>query len=1081
MRIFKQLFLITFILPVMLWAQTPVQIDFGGPITGKVGDEVTLDVAVSDLTGLGVYGFKYELLFNPEVVDIQSSGIVRGQITPNANFIHTIRDGSRLIVSQGATVLYSGSGILFSIKMTLKKDGFYTDALKVNVFSMGDVDTEVPIDKAIPYNILLLTGDAPTINVQGGSAAVGYDDPIFVPISVVNRADLTVGNYSLNVSYNPNDVKYEGFSFAGTLTNPAQTTVSHNEQDNRITITGTGLSNNFVSDSLVVLQFSGTDFKFFENSLVQVSVTSIATQSEINLNPIPSNGSISVRGSLTAPGKQIQFLEVLNDSTIYADSVFSFQYRAFDPYNMGLKFTSTNLPIGATLGLETGILNWTPDRAQAGLNSIEVVAANELISTSTISAITVLAVNRAPVFSKVLGDTTIVQGDVLEFQFSAIDLDDDVLTYSIVVGPASAEINSETGLFRWNTADNIPGSFYLEIEVKDGELTDTTSSVIILLPSNYPPEFVTVLPDTIISENQTLSFTYTAEDIDEDVLVYTLTNGPADATINSETGELTWFADFGTHNQSPYVFTVVASDGEFSDTTSATVTVLFANRPPTFTRAFSDTTIVQAESLVFLYEAEDPDDNQTLVFSLNNEPTGAEINAQTGEFSWTPGYDISGTILLEVIVSDGIDSVMHISTIIVEEAELNNVTFVVYMDLVNDYDPQTEVLYVAGDLSIVSNWETPGSNSTLILTKSDDVQYYSLSIRIPDASIAYKFFTNDAGQSGWNNGEWDGDPNRLAVVNSDTTFKHIFGVRPGELLSIRDTRRVSVGAPVDFAGQITTPAFTQSDGTSVYVQDDNAGLRLILPPAEDYSLIPGNTIMVSGEVGDGSTDFVVEATTLTVSSTTTNLPEPVVIDDLALWSINSGFQSMRVTLQDLILTENSDWPVESPTSGFGTIAQSTGITGSMFANEFLSIFVVKGASEFDGSPKPAGAFNLTGVLSLNDNGPQILPFYSSELTTATSNFDAIDLELPERLELYQNYPNPFNPITTLKYEIAEQSYVRLEVFNIMGQHMVTLTDSELTPGSYQVQFDGSNMASGTYLVRLQAGNHIRMMKMTLLK
>jgi hypothetical protein len=1066
-------------LPVTLWAQTPVQIDFGGPITGKVGDSFELKVTTSNLSGLDVQGFGFELIYNSNIVRVDSGNGIQSLATVNTNLIE------RVTAQKGNLTILSGEITLLTLYMTIMKEEFNEKDIYVSKFQLRDRnDVLIQTNVTLPTNIIFATGDAPTINVQAGSASVGYEEPVFVPISVVNRADLTVGNYSLNVSYNPNDVKYEGFSFAGTLTNPAQTTVSHNEQDSRITITGTGLSNNFVSDSLVVLQFSGTDFKFFENSPVQVIVTSIATQSEINLNPIPSNGSISVRGSLTAPGKQIQFLDTLNNTSIFADSVFSFQFRSFDPYNKGIKYSGINIPVGAVINENTGLFTWTPARNQAGTNVVQIQATNDSLTTSTSSNITVIAVNRPPVFSSVIKDTTIVQGDVLQYQFLAQDPDNDALSYSIITGPTSAVINVQSGLFTWDSSNTDPGSYSLEVVVSDSELTDTTKSVITVLPSNYPPKFVTVLPDTTINENQVLSFTYGAEDTDGDELNYTLLVAPAGATLNNLTGEFTWLAEFGTHLESPYDVKVVVSDGEFQDTTSAVISVQFTNRPPVFTSVIADTTIKQGQTLEFTFGATDPDTNQTLVYSLNNEPTGSAINEQTGVFTWIPGYDISGTILLEVYVSDGIDSVMNVSTIVVEEVELNTVTFTVYMDLIDDFDVQTEKIYIAGDLSIVSNWETPGSNESLVLTRVNENPFYSVSFQIPDADISYKFFTNETGQTSWDNGEWAGDPNRTATVRSDTTLKHIFGIQPGEMLSISEVIRVSAGAPVDFSGRVTTPMFSLSDGTSVYIQDDTAGIRLVLPDnGIVFTAEPGDLIEVSGEtVIANNNEVIVSIVNVGINGSASSvLPDPVLIDDKSMWSSTSRLQGMRVTLQDVILTETSNWPVESPSSGFGTLAQSTGIPGSLFVDEFLSIFVARGASEFDGTAKPAGAFNLTGVLGVSENGTQLLPFYSNELTTATSTDDDIEFELPAQMELYQNYPNPFNPVTTIKYEIAEQSFVRLEVFNIMGQHMITLADSEMTPGSYQVQFDGSNMASGTYLVRLQAGNRIRMMKMTLLK
>lgn len=83
--------------------------------------------------------------------------------------------------------------------------------------------------------------------------------------------------------------------------------------------------------------------------------------------------------------------------------------------------------------------------------------------------------------------------------------------------------------------------------------------------------------------------------------------------------------------------------------------------------------------------------------------------------------------------------------------------------------------------------------------------------------------------------------------------------------------------------------------------------------------------------------------------------------------------------------------------------------------------------------------------------------------------------------LYQNFPNPFNPITTIQYLIPQRSYVVLKVFDINGNEVTTLVNEEKDKGVYNVEFDGTRLASGMYLYRLQAGSFVETKKMILLK
>lgn len=83
--------------------------------------------------------------------------------------------------------------------------------------------------------------------------------------------------------------------------------------------------------------------------------------------------------------------------------------------------------------------------------------------------------------------------------------------------------------------------------------------------------------------------------------------------------------------------------------------------------------------------------------------------------------------------------------------------------------------------------------------------------------------------------------------------------------------------------------------------------------------------------------------------------------------------------------------------------------------------------------------------------------------------------------LLPNYPNPFNPTTKIRYEVASQAEVRVEVYDVLGRKVRTLVNQQQPRGAYTVQFDGSNLSSGTYFIHLKAGNTAKVQKMTLIK
>jgi len=90
-------------------------------------------------------------------------------------------------------------------------------------------------------------------------------------------------------------------------------------------------------------------------------------------------------------------------------------------------------------------------------------------------------------------------------------------------------------------------------------------------------------------------------------------------------------------------------------------------------------------------------------------------------------------------------------------------------------------------------------------------------------------------------------------------------------------------------------------------------------------------------------------------------------------------------------------------------------------------------------------------------------------------------EMPIYLSLKQNYPNPFNPTTQITYELPRQRDVRLEVFDMNGRQVATLVNQSVSAGTHTVNFDASDLSSGVYMYRLQAGATVLTRKLTLIK
>ena len=101
----------------------------------------------------------------------------------------------------------------------------------------------------------------------------------------------------------------------------------------------------------------------------------------------------------------------------------------------------------------------------------------------------------------------------------------------------------------------------------------------------------------------------------------------------------------------------------------------------------------------------------------------------------------------------------------------------------------------------------------------------------------------------------------------------------------------------------------------------------------------------------------------------------------------------------------------------------------------------------------------------------------------------VDFNLLKKFELSQNYPNPFNPVTTIRFTIPEASLnpsqggtlVKLTLYNILGQQVALLVNEVLESGVHTINFNASDLNSGMYIYKIEAGNFVQTRKMTLVK
>ena len=126
----------------------------------------------------------------------------------------------------------------------------------------------------------------------------------------------------------------------------------------------------------------------------------------------------------------------------------------------------------------------------------------------------------------------------------------------------------------------------------------------------------------------------------------------------------------------------------------------------------------------------------------------------------------------------------------------------------------------------------------------------------------------------------------------------------------------------------------------------------------------------------------------------------------------------------------------------------------------------------DGNPIMSGLDDLMGA-----GTSTFAPLTALPISTPSS----IEGNVPGSTKLYQNYPNPFNPTTTIKFDIAASSNVKLNVYNYNGQILQSLVNGTMSAGHHTVNFDASSLSAGVYYCVLEVGHSVMSNKMIIVK
>ncbi|MFA5404422.1 MAG: T9SS type A sorting domain-containing protein [Ignavibacteria bacterium] len=132
----------------------------------------------------------------------------------------------------------------------------------------------------------------------------------------------------------------------------------------------------------------------------------------------------------------------------------------------------------------------------------------------------------------------------------------------------------------------------------------------------------------------------------------------------------------------------------------------------------------------------------------------------------------------------------------------------------------------------------------------------------------------------------------------------------------------------------------------------------------------------------------------------------------------------------------------------------------------------------NGAYTSADSTGLDSMLTIAISNPIV---ETARWTLQAVGINNISSEIPDKYALHQNYPNPFNPNTNIKFDLINQGFVTLKIYDILGKEVATLVNEVLNPGFYSVSFSNNRISSGIYFYKISTDNFTEIKKMLLIK
>ena len=397
------------------------------------------------------------------------------------------------------------------------------------------------------------------------------------------------------------------------------------------------------------------------------------------------------------------------------------------------------------------------------------------------------------------------------------------------------------------------------------------------------------------------------------------------------------------------------------------------------------------------------------------------------------------------------------------------------------------VFYKKDKIELLSNYR--GEKMKRIITALILISSFMFG-QTPDLVINEILADPASDLSGDSNGDGTRDASEdefVEIINNETTIQDLSGFTLSDAFGVRHTfpanTKVQPGESIVVFGGGTP--------TNIYgvVQTASSGLIGLNNSGDNVILASGSTIIASftygSEGGDNQSlgrnpDITGSFEKHSTFAPSGSLFSPGKRNDNAS-PLPVELTTFTASLSDQNVELNWETATEVNNYGFEVERASTPLSmnsSQVQTRKWIKLDFVNGHGNSN-SPK---------YYSYSDNEVEVSGKYVYRLkqididgTFEYSDEVEVNLGTPNNFELNQNYPNPFNPTTSIKFNIPQDSQVRLIVFNILGEEVAELLNENCTAGYHTVNFDASLLNSGIYFYKLETNNFTQIRKMMLIK